>query len=429
MYADACGATYVRGEQPSEVMNLRMTCLDRPLASLRALTDVLSQADGAVLAQAVNATQALPPIDRCADVPALRASGARPPDAAVRPQVDALRIALTRVQALSDTGRWKEARHEVEAITEEARRIGYEPLVAEALQRLGWLQYFMGDMQLASDSVEEAVWAAVASQRDDLALDGASLLFAVTGYHLRHRQDAARWGRLGWALLRRLGAGNERAEAWLLHNRGFQKMQTGDYDGALIDFEAGLAIKRRILPPNHPDIGIVIEAIANLQTDRDPNSALERIREARAIFEKAYGASSPLLARTLGNLGEIEHNVGDDVAAEKDLRASIDRYRQYVPADHPWVAYPLTALGQALVAERRAAEGIPPLERALRIRQTSEANRTLLADTSFALARALRASDTDPTRARALASAALAIYRDQQDGTRRATEVSRWLAR
>jgi serine/threonine-protein kinase len=234
---------------------------------------------------------------------------------------------------------------------------------------------------------------------------------------------------MGWALLHRLGSGNERAEAWLLHNRGFQKIQADDYKGALADFEAGLAIKRRILPPDHPDIGIAVEAIANLQSDRDPRKALERIREARAIFEKAYGDASPLLARTLGNLGEIEHKLDDNAAAEADLRASLDRYRGYVAVDHPWVAYPLTALGLVMLAEGRASDAIPHLERALGIRQKSEPNRTLVADTSFALARALRDGNADRTRARALASSALAIYRAQSDGATHASDVSRWLAR
>jgi tetratricopeptide (TPR) repeat protein len=381
------------------------------------------------LAQAVNATQRLPPIDRCADVPGLRAMGARPPDVRARARVDALRVALARVQALSDTGSWEKARREVESIIAEAGQIGYQPLLAEALRQLGWLQYFMGDLQRASETVEEAVWTALASDRDDLALDAASLLYAVTGYHLRKREDAARWSRMGWTLLRRLGAGNERAEAWLLHNRAFQKIQADDYKGALTDFEAGLAIKRRILPPDHPDIGIAVEAIANLQSDRDPRRALERIREARAIFEKAYGDASPLLARTLGSLGEIEHKLGDNVAAEADLRASLDRYRGYLAADHPWVAYPLTALGLVLLAEGRTSEAIPHLERALWIRQKSEPNRALVADTSFALAHALRDGNADRTRARELASSALAIYRAQSDGTTHASEVSRWLAR
>jgi tetratricopeptide (TPR) repeat protein len=283
-------------------------------------------------------------------------------------------------------------------------------------------------LQRASETVEDAVWTALTSHRDDLALDAASLLYAVTGYHLGKREDAARWSRMGWALLRRLGAGTERAEAWLLHNRGFQKIQADDYKGALTDFEAGLAIKRRILPANHPDIGIAVEAIANVQSDRDPRSALERIREALAIFEKAYGDASPLLARTLGNLGEIEHKLGDNVAAQADLRASLDRYRGYLAADHPWVAYPLTALGLVLVAEGRTSEAIPHLERALRIRKRSEPNRALVADTSFALARALRDTNADPARARELASSALAIYRAQPGGTSQAAEVSRWLA-
>ena len=77
MYTDTCEATHVRGNQSAEVMDLRMSCLDGPRNAVRALVDVLSHSNPAVLLQAVNAAGALPPLERCADVPALRAANGR----------------------------------------------------------------------------------------------------------------------------------------------------------------------------------------------------------------------------------------------------------------------------------------------------------------------------------------------------------------
>jgi tetratricopeptide (TPR) repeat protein len=428
MYTDACEATQVRGDQSSEVMDLRMTCLEGPRASLRALTEELSRADRAVLVHAVNAAQALPPIDRCLDVSALRASVPPPADAALRARVGALRLELPRIQALSDTGQWMEARGSIEPIVAAARTLGYGPLIAEALKPLGWLQYFMGDVELAADTMESALWAAVASHQDDVALDCAAYLVAVAGYHLGHYADAARWEQFGRALLGRLGPGHEAAQAWLLHNRGLNRQRQGNYQAALADLEEGLAMKRRILPPNHPDIGIVLEAIANVRTDmKDKEGAVAAIREALAIFEKAYGSSSPLLARTLGNLGEIERTRGDYAAAERDLRASIDRWREQVPPDHPWIAYPLTQLGKTLASEHRPEEAIVVLERALRIREHAEPTVELIAETRFALARALWQSPSGRTRAGRLAEQALEGYREAKGHEQDATAVSAWL--
>ena len=51
MYAEACEATHVRGEQSAEVLDLRMDCLNRNRDSLRALTDVFATADADTVGQ------------------------------------------------------------------------------------------------------------------------------------------------------------------------------------------------------------------------------------------------------------------------------------------------------------------------------------------------------------------------------------------
>ena len=80
MYRDACEATHVRGEQSAEVLDLRMACLQERLTSVRALTDLFANADGKVVENAVGAASALPRLDRCADVPLLKAVIKPPPD-------------------------------------------------------------------------------------------------------------------------------------------------------------------------------------------------------------------------------------------------------------------------------------------------------------------------------------------------------------
>ena len=73
----------MRGEQSAEVLDLRMSCLQERLGGLRALTDVFSDANGEVVENAVSAANALGSLDRCADVPLLRAVVRPPEDACV----------------------------------------------------------------------------------------------------------------------------------------------------------------------------------------------------------------------------------------------------------------------------------------------------------------------------------------------------------
>src|SRR6185312_14552189 len=98
-------------------------------------------------------------------------------------------------------------------------------------------------------------------------------------------------------------------------------------------------------------------------------AALAAAAKAVDIFRDAYGSGSPQLAVALGNRGESYELLGRYSEAERDLRKTVELSGQWVGPDHPWTAYPLTALGKTLLLEHRVHEATPVLERALRIRE------------------------------------------------------------
>jgi tetratricopeptide (TPR) repeat protein len=97
-------------------------------------------------------------------------------------------------------------------------------------------------------------------------------------------------------------------------------------------------------------------------------------------------------------------------------------------ADHPWTAYPLTALGKTLLAQERYREALPILEKAHRIRERAELSPDNVAETRFALARARWALNRDRPGALALAIAARDAYRKLPGQAKRTAEVEGWLA-
>jgi len=427
-YTDTCEATHVRGEQSEDVLDLRMSCLEQPRAALRALTDVLGRADGAVVMQAVNGAQALPPLDRCADVAALKAAVPPPADASTRARVDAVRAKLADVKALIDTGQLSTARVEIAPLVTAARSLAYDPLLAEVLAAQAWLAERMSHPADAEKIEEEAFALALASRRDDVALESAALLSGITGYGLAHYDDADRWDRFGQALLKRLGTGHARAEAWLAQDRSLTRIARGDLQGALVDLRAALAIKERALGPDHPDVGTSLASIGTLLTDMDDyQGALEADNRHLELWRRAYGAENPLLAHPLGNRGEALALLGRYAEAEKDLREAIARWPSIVGVDHPNIAYPLTALGKSLLAVGRAREAIPVLERAVRIRERNEPKRDMIAESQFALARARWEAGVDRDGSRTLALAARDAYRALPGETKHAAEIDAWL--
>jgi tetratricopeptide (TPR) repeat protein len=429
-YRDACEATHVRGDQSLEVMDLRMTCLEGPRRAFKALSDALSRADPAVLVEAVNAAHALPTLDRCSDIPALQAAVPPPADAATRARVAELRRDLAEVKALTDTGQWPAARRKAGPLVVAAEAAGYAPLLVETLATSGWLEVKSGAPWEAARIYQKAVWAALAVRRDDIAAESAALLVGIEGYYLGRAEDAERWAELGEALLQRLGPGHDRIASWFYQDRAIARQRKGENQVALTDLDRALSLKRAVLPPNHPDIANTLFTVANVRNEiGDHKAALAAANQAVEIFQKAYGVESPLVGNPLGTRGETLTFLGRYADAERDLRLAIDLSTAWVGADHPWTAYPLTALGKTLIGERRWSAAISVLERALHVRESSEPNPELVAETRFALARARWEAGKDRAEARALATAARDAYRNLSEHGKQVGEIEAWLAK
>jgi tetratricopeptide (TPR) repeat protein len=97
-----------------------------------------------------------------------------------------------------------------------------------------------------------------------------------------------------------------------------------------------------------------------------------------------------------------------DEALQLHLEA-VRGYERTHARDDGWAVEPLLDLGKDLLALRRPAEAVAPLERALRQALTAD---DLQAHTQLALARALWDARGDRARAQKLAAQALATFRD-----------------
>jgi eukaryotic-like serine/threonine-protein kinase len=428
-YTDACEATHVRGDESAEVLDLRMSCLDRSRGALRALTDLLSHADDSVIVGAVDAARALPTIERCSDVTALRAVVPPPRDAAARTRVAKLGTRLADAKVLADAGRWTEARRRLIPIVEDARTAGYEPLLAEALDARAWLEGQLGDVIMAETTQEEALWVALAVHRDDIAAGSATELLGLGSYHLGRPHTLGRWEPLAEALVERLGPAHDRIAGWLHQSVGLVRTRQGDYQRAAAEFALARALKERALPPNHPDIAISVLALAVTQLEMGQGAeALKNVEEALAIHRAAYGGGSPFLWQSLDDRGEVFEFLHRYREAEDDLRTSIHLATALMGVDHPWTAYPLTALGKTLLAQGKYREALPFLEDAHRIRERTELSADDVAETRFALARARWALNRERPGALALAVAARDAYRKLPGQEQRVKEIERWLA-
>ncbi len=406
-YRDTCEATHVRGGQSPEVMDLRMTCLDRDRGAFRALTDVLSKADARTVIDAVDAVRALPPINQCDDVPALRAVIPAPKDPQARARLSQLEAELDRVKALTDAGDWPTARQRVHRFAAVAEAFGYEPLLAETLATQGWLDYSLGDIGEGAVDYERAIQLALRAHLDELAAKSAPQVMGSLIY-LGDVTGADYWEHLAAALIKRLGPGHDRIVAWFLQARGVALVRKGNLELASVDMKLALSLKRKSLPAGDPDISISLYDLAcvDVLMDRGPE-ALTAAEEALDIESRAYGSRSPALWRAMDNRGMALKSLHRYGEAERDFRESLAFATEWVGSDHSWVADPLTDLGELLVHETKYREATPLLESAVRIRERIDPHSPDLAKARFALAEARWQLGQDRRGARLLAKAAL----------------------
>ena len=255
LYVEACEATHVRGEQSTEVLDLRIECLMEGLRDLTALCRLFRSATAEVVENAVSAAMALPSPERCRNIELLRAVVRPPADAATQAAVTALRTHIGDLRALLRVGRYRDALEQCGRVVEEARQLGYGPTLAEVLFVQGGLHTEAGRADAAIESLDEAVWCAELARYDEAAAEAATYIVYALGY-LQARFDLAEsWCRHTEMLLRRMG-GHDDLWGWYLNNRAAMRKAQGSPARAIDDARAAIAAKSRAFGPDSHDVGI-----------------------------------------------------------------------------------------------------------------------------------------------------------------------------
>jgi len=204
--------------------------------------------------------------------------------------------------------------------------------------------------------------------------------------------------------------------------------RAGDYQKALDNNLHVLAIREKVLGPDHADVGESLVNVAIEAKNLEKWSIVDaNYPRALAIFEKAYGADSIEVAVLMINLGEARRAQGNLDAAQAAYERARTNITKALGEDHPILAHVWNGLGQVELARGHADKAVPLLERAVAMREKTESDATDLAESRFALARALPA--TDAVRANELASAARDVYAKSGPGyAKREAAVVSWLA-
>jgi tetratricopeptide (TPR) repeat protein len=195
-----------------------------------------------------------------------------------------------------------------------------------------------------------------------------------------------------------------------------------------------LAIQLKVLGPDHMDtamtqvnIGIAAKNLGRARKDRALVAlAIDNEEAARKVFVAKLGTEHFNVGAVDANLGEAYRAAGRAADAIAAFTRAQDVMAKVAGAEHPVIADPLTGHGLVLIETGRAAQAVPLLERAVTLRGAPDVDAGDLADSQFALAKALRATRRDAARATQLATAARAVWQDR-GLAERAAEAARFL--
>ena len=365
-----CEATWVHGEQSETTLDVRMHCLDQRQGELRALVDVLSDADAEVVEQAVSAVAALGDPSSCITAEP-EVSSRLPEHPETRKAVLAAQARTDDAEALLRAGRYPVALDVVREAVGLAEATKHAPTIARSVYLQGLVMQTLDDYEAASARFEEA--AEIAARANDPELETRALVafVRVVGVHLHDPQRAngiavgarsalLRAGspaelesRLALQLgstalaarevtdavdeLRKALAAAERAYppgdvrfAELLVKLGVALAQGGDHAESETLLRRALDLRESKLGPMHPGVAIVAQNLANVVASRPSGleEAIDLTDRAMAIQRAALGPGSSSVARLWATKATLHERAGQPELAFSEYERAVDIYRK-----------------------------------------------------------------------------------------------------
>ncbi len=411
MSQQACEATRVHETQSERTLDLRMGCLDRRLAQLRALTGLFAEKpDQEVLDKAVEAALNLPEISVCADMKALTAAVAPPADPRMRVLLQALRPRLDQVAAMAGTGRYKQGLALVSLIIDEAHPISYAPFLADAYFSLAQLQKDLGKLRQVESALRETLHFAAAAGKDKLMSRAWNMLLENLAQRGQFKEAKALIKTAQVAVAR---TDQDAALRAALH-KGLGRLyyEQGQFDHARIEYERSVLLQQKAYGPEHLRVGMFINELGNtIFRQGNYEQAGNRYREALRIFEKSLGPNHPQVATITHNLGLVLRTQGKYPESLAMLTRAHAIRTLTVDRDSPILATGLYNLGGVLSTMGRFEKSRDVLQQALEIYRRSLGEKHLsVANTLLSLSGTYR-SEKNFARALDLTEQALTIYR------------------
>jgi tetratricopeptide (TPR) repeat protein/tRNA A-37 threonylcarbamoyl transferase component Bud32 len=312
----ACTATRVRGEQTDAMLEQRTSCLAQRRREFDAVTSLLEKPDATVLAQAPGLTGRLAALSSCEDLEALGSERPLPENPAQREAVLAIRDELAKAFALREAGRELEALALAQSASTKLTTIDYPPLRAEAKFRLGLAQFDLARFDEANATLREVVVLATSTRQDRLAARALAATMANLARAERTTPEFDSTLQLAFATLTRVERAEGRDLDALLTDEATVRLFQGRLEEATTACEKVVALRERLLGPNHPRVADALMALAAVYDEHaKPLKALELFERADTILRATVGEKHPSRHKLLTDRALLFSNLGKKAEA------------------------------------------------------------------------------------------------------------------
>jgi len=372
MRTEVCEASgQLQGAQPRNLAVLQESCLERRRSRLRALTELLASGpDAGLVGQAVQAVQALPMLEYCADAQALTAAVPPPEEPGLRARVDALQEQADRLEALYEAGKYPAGVAMGEALLKEAEAVPFAPLQARVLYLLSELKEPGGDYEGAKELAQRAILVAARGKDSQLVARAWSQVLFILGSRQGRYEEALH---LSLALETAVALADDpliRADADNTLGNALHYLDR--YEEARQRHERALALREKLLGPENPyttlsltNLGRALLGLGRYEEAREANA------RALALREKVLGPEHPANAFSLVNRGHALFALGRYEEARQDYERALALREKAVGPDDPLNDSTLMGLGKTLWALGHDEEARKTHERALALREKS----------------------------------------------------------
>jgi CHAT domain-containing protein len=159
-------------------------------------------------------------------------------------------------------------------------------------------------------------------------------------------------------------------EAKRLNQQAYQLYKQGQYVTAIPLAERALAIRKKVLGNEHPDVATSLNNLALLYDRQGRYSEAEPLyRQALEMNQRLLGNEHPNVANSLNNLALLYNEQGRYSEAEPLSRQALEMRKRLLGNEHPDVALSLNNLAGLHQMQGRYSEAEPLFRQALEMRK------------------------------------------------------------